>query len=48
VGEYVTDLEYITGVPGREPYAMLAIYRVRDGKIDRMMFTKQFDPAKPW
>lgn len=48
LGECVTDLEYITGVPGREPYAMLAIYRVRDGKIDRMMFTKQFDPAKPW
>jgi hypothetical protein len=47
LGEYVTDLEYITGVPDRGPYAMLAIYRVRDEKIDRMMFTKQFDPSVP-
>lgn len=39
VGEYVTDLEYITGVPDREPYFLLAIYRVRGGKIDRCWFT---------
>ncbi|HLP82807.1 MAG TPA: nuclear transport factor 2 family protein [Phycisphaerales bacterium] len=47
LGEFVTDLEYITGVPDRAPYAMLAVYRVRNGKIDRMMFTKQFDPSLP-
>lgn len=39
VGDYVTDLEFITGTVGRPDAHLLAIYRVRDGLIDRAWFT---------
>jgi hypothetical protein len=44
VGEYVFDLEYITGgtTPSGEavpPFHMMAIYRVRGGVIDACWFT---------
>lgn len=39
VGEFVFDLEYITGMPDRADFHMMAIYRVRNGFIDRAWFT---------
>ncbi len=39
VGEYVFDLEFITGSTGRADFHMMAIYRVRGGRIDRAWFT---------
>lgn len=43
VGAYVFDLEHITGVEGREPYLLMAVYRVARGseglRIDRAWFT---------
>ncbi len=39
LGEFVTDLEYITGVPDRDPYFLLAVFRVRSGRIDRVWFS---------
>jgi hypothetical protein len=39
VGEYVFDLECITGTPNVADFHMMAIYRVRRGVIDRAWFT---------
>jgi hypothetical protein len=43
VGSYVFDLEHITGVAEREPYVLMAVYRVTRGsaglRIDRAWFT---------
>ncbi len=41
-GDYIIDTEFVTGVPGREPAHVIAIYRVREGKIDRIWFTPRF------
>lgn len=41
-GAYVFDTEFVTGVPGREPGHVVAIYRVMAGKIDRVWFTPRF------
>jgi putative hydrolase of HD superfamily len=39
VGEYVFDLEFISGMPDRSDFHMMAVYRVRNGLIDRAWFT---------
>ncbi len=39
VGDYVFDLEFITGTVGKPDAHLMAIYRVRDGLIDRAWFT---------
>jgi len=39
VGDYVFDLEFITGTVGKTDAHLMAIYRVRDGLIDRAWFT---------
>lgn len=39
VGNFVFDLEYITGMSDRPPFHLMAIYRVNQGKIDRVWFS---------
>jgi hypothetical protein len=41
-GAFVFDTEYVTGVPDREAAHVVAIYRVKAGKIDRVWFTPRF------
>lgn len=39
VGDFVFDLEFITGTVGKPDAHLMAIYRVRGGVIDRVWFT---------
>jgi hypothetical protein len=39
VGNFVFDLEHITGMSDRPPFHLMAIYRVNQGKIDRVWFS---------
>jgi putative hydrolase of HD superfamily len=39
LGDYVFDLEFITGTEGRPDAHLMAIYRVRQGLIDACWFT---------
>ncbi len=41
-GAYVIDAEYVTGVPGREPGHVVAIYRVVEGLIAEVWFTPRY------
>jgi hypothetical protein len=37
-GNYVTDREVTTGMPGKGPLTGVAIYAVRDGRVARIWF----------
>lgn len=41
-GAFVIDTEYVTGVPGREPGHVVAIYRVVEGLIAEVWFTPRY------
>lgn len=37
-GEYVIDLEIVSGMPGRAEFSGVAVYQVRDGRIQNVWF----------
>lgn len=41
-GDIVLDTEFVTGVPDRPDTHVVAIYRVREGLIDRVWFSSRF------
>jgi hypothetical protein len=39
VGDYVMDIEHVRGVPERDDARLMALFRVREGRIDRVWFS---------
>ena len=45
VGDYVVDIEQVRGVPDREDARVMALFRVREGRIDRVWFSPRVSTA---